>query len=99
MLSAITALFNALAAWFNYKAVTAAHDRKEQELQLHDEITSKIETLRASTDANDQLVADRLRQQLLRSDILVQHLSTAYPEFKSGTSGADVERDLYSDNG
>jgi len=85
--SAITAIFAALAAYLQIKLVTARYDlqrRIEGDVRHAEE---RIDQLRARGGPADHLAADRLREQIIRSNGVVANLSTTSPATHLGDGG------------
>ena len=71
-MSAITAIFAALAAYLQIKLITARYDlqrRIESDVRNAEE---RIDQLRARGGPADQLAADRLREQIIRAMVAVE---------------------------
>jgi len=87
--SAITAIFAALAAYLQIKLVTARYDlqrRIEGDVRHAEE---RIDQLRARGGPADQLAADRLREQIIRANGVVANLPAASPSPHGGDGGSN----------
>lgn len=96
ILTAVTAVAEAVAAKFRLDLVSAAYDLTER---IEKDITNdenEILRLRALGDDASARIADRLRKRLIRRQGFFAHVSAASPAIEIGDSGADSNGDLHS---
>ncbi len=95
ILTAITAVAEAAAAFYRVQQVSAAYDLTERiEKDITDD-ENEISRLRAHLNTGSQLAADRLQKRLVRRQGWLAHIPApgAIPE--SGTADPDEGRDLH----
>lgn len=87
--SALTALFNALAAYYDYKRSTDAYERFESQKQ---KIYKLKETLTNETlcDNPNTAYIERLHAELKREQSYLQYLSTRLPSSGGGQGSSDA---------
>ena len=85
----ITALFRALAAFYELKALSCLDDREDKLKRELTGLSREIDRLRDSSTPNDQLRADGLRLVAEDTKRQLEHLRARRIETSKGSASAD----------